>query len=90
MQARIWTAMASSAVLAIALASATSCAVVKKNGELSANGRFWNKAGLMTDRLAITSPHMEKEAYLDPSYAGDPPAPCPREATAGSNLEIQE
>ena len=87
MQARIWMAMASSVVLAIALASASGCAVVNKNGELSANGKAWSKLGKFTDRIVLTSPYMDEDAYSAPDFAGDPPAPCPREAIAGTNLE---
>ena len=87
MQGRIWMAMGWSVVLAIALASASGCAVVNKNGEMSANGKAWNNLGKFTDRIVLTSPYMEEDAYSAPNFAGDPPASCPREAIAGTNLE---
>lgn len=87
MQARIWTAMGWLVVLAIALASASGCAVVNKNGELSANGKAWSNLGKFTDRIALTSPHMDEDAYSAPEFAGDPAAPCPQQATAGTNPE---
>ena len=91
MRARIWTGMAWSAALAAVLASASGCAVANANGELTANGRFWSKAGRFTDRLTVTEPYIHPEAHLaDTPYAGDPPAPCPREATAGTLIETLE
>lgn len=91
MQIRIWMAMALLAASGAALVTATGCAVVNSNGEMTANGRFWSRAGRFTDRLTLTQPFIHPEAHLaDTHFAGDPPAPCPREATAGTNYEHQE
>jgi len=69
-----------------AFASASGCAV-SNGGALTANGRFWSKAGRITDRLAATKPYMNEEAHLvDPDFAGDPAAPCPQPDTVGSTL----
>jgi hypothetical protein len=87
MQARIWTAMVLSAVSAIALASATGCAVRNSNGELSGSARTWIRLGRFTDRIVITKPYMDEDAYLDTDFAGDPAAPCPQQAIAGANIE---
>ena len=90
MRKRISTALAWSVALAAALASASGCAVANSDG-LTANGRFWSKAGRFTDRLTVTEPFVHPEAHLaDTPFAGDPPAPCPREATAGTYIETME
>ena len=90
MQARIWMATAWLAASVAVLASASGCAV-SNGGALTANGRFWSKAGRFTDRLTVTEPFVHPEAHLaDTPFAGDPPAPCPREATAGTYIETME
>ena len=90
MHARISTATALWAASAIALASANGCAVANRNGELSANGRIWSRIGRLSDRLAITQPFLDEDAYLDPSFAGDPAATCPRPDTVGSISNLPE
>ncbi len=83
-RARIWTGMVLWVVLAVALASASGCAVSNSNDELSANGRFWSKAGKFTDRLTATEPYMSPDAFLaETNFAGAPAAPCPQPASVG-------
>ena len=92
-RARIWMGMALWAAWAVGLASASGCAISNSNDELTANGRFWSKAGKFTDRLTATEPYMNDEARLSENdFAGDPAAPCPQQDTAGihsNNQEIQ-
>lgn len=90
-KARIWMAMASWAASVAVLASASGCAVVNSNGELTGNGKFWLKAGRQTDRLVITEPYVHPEAHLaETHFAGDPAAPCPQSATVGSSLKERQ
>ena len=90
MRKKIWMEMASLVALAIVNVTATSCAVVTPNGELSGNGRFWSRVGKATDRVALPQPYMAEDAYLaDEDFGGNPPQTCPGEATAAS-LILQE
>ena len=68
-KARISTATASLAALAILIAAAAGCAVVSPNGqELSRNGRAWSAAGRYTDRLGGTTPVNLPDARPAPLY----------------------
>ena len=88
---RIWMGMALWAAWAVGLASASGCAISNSNDELTANGRFWSKAGKFTDRLTATEPYMNAEARLSENdFAGDPAAPCPQQATAGATVKPKE
>lgn len=90
-RAKTWMAMALWAALAAGLASASGCAVVNNGGQLSANGRFWSRAGRFTDRIAATKPYMNAEAYLvETNFAGAPAAPCPQPASVGTISEPKE
>lgn len=90
MQARIWMAMAWSAAWVAVLASASGCAV-SNGGALTANGRFWSKAGRLTDRVTLTEPYVHADAYLSEThFAADPGASCPHQATGGIHSESKE
>jgi hypothetical protein len=69
----------------VALVSGSGCAV-SRDGELTGNGRFWSAAGRLTDKVHLTEPYVDENAFLATtnSHAGAACVPCPNAEHAGT------